>query len=325
MSRSRPSRASDLARGFTLVELLVALTLASLVMLGLARVVRSSGAAEADRDARASLAADCQFALERMTAAVRDSPHLLLPLADDPRTGADEAVREQSIPARSGHASETAVLAVTLPRTLDRNADGTPDVDDDRDGRIDEDHGIDSTDDDATGIVGIDDDNDGAVDEIVIYDGDDDEDLVNGDDPLNGKDDDGDGNVDEDLPGDMNGDGQPGVAGVDDDGDGIADEGNFADDDEDGSIGEDGYDPVVFHLTGSTLFERVPVPWDANKDGLVNAGDFVDQAIASGVTWFRVERIEGDRAQLVDITLALAAANGARVQLSTRQRLGAGT
>jgi prepilin-type N-terminal cleavage/methylation domain-containing protein len=312
-------------RGFTLIELLVALVLASLVMLGLARVVRSSGAAEADRDARAALAADAQFALDRMTSAVRNSPRLLLPLADDPRTAAtNEAVREQSIPARWGHASETAVLAVTLPRTLDRNDDGTPDADNDRDGRIDEDHAIDSTDDGATGIVGIDDDNDGAVDEIVIYVGDDDEDLVNGDDPLNGKDDDGDGNVDEDLPGDMNGDGQPGVAGVDDDGDGVADEGNFADDDEDGRIGEDGYDPVVFHLTGSTLFERVPVSWDTNKDGLVNAGDFVEQAIANGVTWFRVERIEGSRAQLVDITLALAGANGATVQLSTRRRVGAG-
>ena len=113
-------------RGYTLVELLIALFLASLVMLGLARVVRSSAASEAQREERDALAADARFALERMTAAVRDTTLVLVPLADDPDTGANEAAREQSIPARSGHASETAVLAVALPRTLDRNGDGNP-------------------------------------------------------------------------------------------------------------------------------------------------------------------------------------------------------
>jgi prepilin-type N-terminal cleavage/methylation domain-containing protein len=312
-------------RGYTLLELLIALGLASLVMLGLGGVVRSSAAGEAQRGERDALAADAQFALERMTAALRDTPLLLLPFADNPGTGADEAVREQSIPARTGHASETAVLAVALPRTLDRNGDGLPDADTDGDGRFDEDHHTDSTDDGATGIKGIDDDNDGLVDEILLYVGDDDEDGALGEDPLNGLDDDGDGGVDEDVPVDMDDDGRPGVSGVDDDGDGVADEGNYSDDDEDGRVSEDGIEPVVFHLNGATLMERVPVPWDVNKDGSVNAGDWVDEPLAEGVTFFRVERITGGRSDLVDLTLELASASGIRVRLATRRRVGPGT
>jgi type II secretory pathway pseudopilin PulG len=312
-------------RGHTLVELLIALSLAAIVMLGLARVVRSSAASEAQRDERDALAANVQIALERMTAGVRDTTRLLLPLADDPGTVANEAVREQSIPARAGHASETAVLAVALPRTLDRNGDGIPDADNDGDGRFDEDHHTDSTDDGATGIKSIDDDNDGLVDEILLYVGDDDEDGAVGEDPLNSIDDDGDGSIDEDVPADMNDDGRPGVADVDDDGDGVADEGGYTDDDEDGRVSEDGLEPVVFHLDGDTLMERVPVPWDLNKDGNVNAADWVDEPLAEGVTFFRVERIAGGRAELIDLTLEVVAAGGARVRLSTRQRAGSGT
>jgi type II secretory pathway pseudopilin PulG len=313
-------------RGYTLLELLIALGLASLVMLGLAGVVRSSAAGEAQRGERDALAADAQFALERMTAALRDTTLLLLPLADDPGTAANEAEREQSIPARAGHASETAVLAVALPRALDRDGDGVADADSDGDGRFDEDHHTDSTDDGATGIAQIDDDNDGLVDEILLYVGDDDEDgALVGEDPLNGLDDDGDGSVDEDVPADMNNDGQPGVAGVDDDGDGVADEGNYTDDDEDGRVSDDGIEPVVFHLDGAMLMERVPVPWDVNRDGSVNAGDWVDAPVAEGVTHFRVERIAGGRAELVELTLELVSPDGIRVRVETRRRVGGGT
>jgi len=313
-------------RGFTLIELLVALSLAAIVMLGLARVARTGFASEAQREERETLAMNAQFALERMTDAVRDTTLLLLPFADNPGTGADEAVREQSIPARTGHASETAVLAVALAHTRDRNGDGIPDADNDGDGRFDEDHHTDSTDDGATGIKGIDDDNDGLVDEILLYVGDDDEDgALVGEDPLNGVDDDGDGNIDEDVPADMNNDGRPGIAGVDDDGDGVADEGAYTDDDEDGRVSEDGIDPVVFYLNRSTLTERVPVPWDVNKDGVVNAGDWIEEPLAEDVTYFRVERISGGRADVIDITLELRAAGGSTIRLTTRQRVGAGT
>jgi hypothetical protein len=309
-------------RGNTLVELLVALTLGALVMLGLARAVRGGIVSEAERGEQATLATDVQFALERMTAAVRGTELLIVPFADDPRTGADEAVREQSVPTVG---ALTAVLAVALPPTLDRNGDGTADADNDGDGRIDEDHGGDSTSDGATGIAGIDDDNDGVVDEMLVAVGDDDEDGgLTADDPVNGVDDDGDGNVDEDGPADMNADGRAGISGVDDDGDGTTDEGQAGDDDEDGSVSEDGIEPVVFYLRGSTLIERVPVPWDASGNGAIDAGDYVEQPIAERVTYFRLERIAGGRATLVDITLELATARGERLRLTTRQRVGGG-
>ena len=62
-------------------------------------------------------------------------------------------------------------------------------------------------------------------------------------------DNDGDGRVDEDLPSDMNNDGQPGIAGIDDNLDGQVDNGNGVlskneDDDESGSADEDTCDGV---------------------------------------------------------------------------------
>jgi prepilin-type N-terminal cleavage/methylation domain-containing protein len=313
------------ARGYTLVELLAALALGALVLAGLAGVVRTGAAGEVERTQRAALAASAQFALERMSAAVRDASAILLPLSDNPGTAGDEAVREQSSPARVSRTWETAVLALPLSYEADRNGNGVPDADNDGDGRFDEDHHTDSTNDAMTGIAGIDDDNDGLVDEILLYVGDDDEDgALVGEDPLDGVDDDGDGTIDDDVPADMNDDGQPGIAGIDDDGDGVADEGNYTDDDEDGKFSEDGIDPVVFRLVGSTLTERVPVPWDENNDGSVTAADWVELPLAEGVTYFRVERVETERATLVDVTLTLTGAGGATLTVRTQQRVGGG-
>lgn len=313
--------------GFTFIELIASLALGAALLLGLSAVVRTGAAGETERAARAAALADAQFALERITAAVRAADRILLPLSDNPATAtADESVREQSIPPRASRAWETAVLAVTLARNADRDGNGVPDADNDGDGRIDEDHHTDSTNDGKTGIADIDDDNDGLVDEINVYVGDDDEDgsLV-GEDPANGVDDDGDGTIDEDLPVDMNNDGQPGIAGIDDDGDGVVDEGNYSDDDEDGRIGEDGYDPVVFHLSGSTLVERVPLPWDQDGDGSVTAADWVEQPLADGVTFLRFHRIDGEVTTLVDITLTVAAPGGPPITLRTQVRVAGGT
>jgi prepilin-type N-terminal cleavage/methylation domain-containing protein len=314
-------------RGYTMIELLVALAIAAVLLLGLAGAVRGGLAAEAERSERAALAAGAQFALERMTAAVRATPRLILPLADDPRTGvAKESVREQSVPPLAGREHETAVLAVALDRSADRDADGVADADNDADGLYDEDHHTDSTDDDHSGIALVDDDHDGMTDETVLaVIADDDEDGVVDDDPVNGSDDDGDGGIDEDPPADMNGDGYPGVAAFDDDGDGSADEGHYSDDDEDGVYSEDGLDPVVFRLVGGTLVERVPLPWDENGDGGADAGDYVEQALAEGVAYLRFERVAASRGELVEITLELAAPGGATLRLTTRQRVGGGS
>jgi len=242
-----------------------------------------------------------------------------VPKADNPGTAHDESVREPG------------VLAVTLDPAIDRDADGTADADNDGDGRVDEDPDKDNSNDGAHGVVGIDDDGDGATDEGGP-DGagkfpDNDEDGSFGEDPANGIDDDGDGSVDEDLPGDMNGDGAPGIAAVDDDGDTAVDEGPPPDDDEDGAVDEDWLDPVVFRLSGGNLVERVPVPFDEDASGTVTGLDFVERTVAANVSRFRVVRLPagGGKPPLVQITLDVDAPDGETISLTRTVRAGGGS
>ncbi len=316
------------AGGFTLLELLIAVTLAALLLTAIAGLIKNALGTEDIVAERNRLASETRFALERMVSAARQTPCLVLPTPDRSDTDWRENVREQTVPPSPPEGSSTnatAVLAVCLSRSIDLDADGFPDADNDRDGRVDEDFPADNAFDNSPGIHLIDDGGDGTVDESTS-DSNDDEHL-NGDDedPMNSVDDDGDGVLDEDTGADMNADGAPGYAGVDDDGDGQVDEGGDAsDDDEDGSVDEDWMDVVVFHLQGDSLIERHPVPWDETASGGITGRDFVESVIAEGVTRFRVERsatVSGDK-QLVDLTLELAGATGAVVSLSTRVRVG---
>ncbi len=221
----------------------------------------------------------------------------------------------------------TAVLAVTLPAYSDLDFDGFPDADNDRDGRIDEDPGGDTSKDLIGGLYLIDDDGDGAVDETGLLINNDDEDSVSEEDREDGGDDDGDGSADEDPSGDANGDACAGLCGVDDDGDGAIDEGGFfgtGDDDEDGASDEDWYDAVVFELAGSVLRERTPVPWDVTGAGGITGRDYLVADVAAQVTQLRFERVAAPDggAPLVDITLALTSVDGQVVSLSRRVRIG---
>ena len=91
----------------------------------------------------------------------------------------------------------TAVLAVTLNRSQDMDADGVPDADNDGDGRFDEDLPADTQNDGKAGVRDFDDDGNGIKDFFLSPAGDDDEsgDLAQSEDPLNGTDDDGDGST----------------------------------------------------------------------------------------------------------------------------------
>ena len=266
--------------------------------------------------------------MDRMVRAIRDTNQLLLPMPDKPDTDWRENVREETVPASPPEGSSTkatAVLALTLSAAVDLDADGFPDADNDRDGRIDEDLPPDIANDFDPGIHLIDDGGDGSVDEGFLADWDDDERLNNSnEDPINGIDDDGDGVIDEDPGADNNGDGAPGQAGVDDDGDGQVDEGNSADDDEDGTVDEDWLDVVVFYLQGDTLVERHPVPWDETANGFVSGRDFLISEIADNVTRFRVERPVASTSaeQLVELTLELTGLDGTVVSLSALVRVG---
>lgn len=317
-------------RGYTYVELLLAAVVAGVLVLGLTGVVGQALHTGDVVHERNELTRQANFAMQRMLQAVANSRRLLLPLNDNPNTNWPEDIREQTVPASPPIGSSTlatAVLAVTLPETVDLDGDGVADADNDGDGLIDEDLSSDSNLDAAPGLYLIDDNGDGVADNSSAPspDSDNDEDDKATEETLNGLDDDGDGSIDEDLAADMSRDGKSGLIGVDDDGDGNVDESNKNDDDEDGSIDEDGYDSLAFYLDGDVLQERTPTPWDEDNSGTVDGRDFIISPIAGHVTRFRVERIpaSGSRTPQVDLTLELTGpVSGETVRLQTRVRLG---
>lgn len=315
-------RSHDTQSGFTIIELLISLAIAALLLTAMTGLVSNALDISDDTGMRNDATRDGRFAMQRMVTAVLGTKRLMLPLADNPNTDWREQVREETVPASAPEGSSTlatAVLAVTLDPTLDINADGVLDADNDKDGRIDEDLNDDHTEDSKAGIVGIDDDGDGEVDE-GSHEDDDEDDTIN-EDFFDGIDNDADGTVDEDSNQDSNEDSESGIAGVDDDGDGTIDEDAQEDDDEDGTKNEDWLDAVVFFLSGSTLVERRP---NLNP---TDGEDYTEYLIAENVTRFRVERIPdaGRRAVLVDITLELTPPGGDTISLSTRIRVGGGS
>ena len=323
------TRHSRRQQGVTLIELLIALVLATILFSGLNGVVGQALDIHDSVREKNDLTRQARFAMQRMEQAVSNTRLLLLPLNDKPASNWLENVREETVPPTTptdDSTKYTAVLAVTLPAYQDLDGDGFPDADDDRDGRIDEDLPNDRNYDFAPGIYLIDDDGDGSVDENPSFSWDDDEvNAVVNEDPIDGIDNDGDNNVDEDPASDNNADGCPGICGVDDDGDGTVDEGNADDDDEDGGEFDDWYNPVVFYLNSGVLMQRTPVPWDENASGTVTGVDFIVQPLAENVTRFRVERLplNGGRHVLVDLTLELTSpVTGEKVSLQTRVRAG---
>ena len=317
-----------LQRGYTLVELLVALATAAVLLAGLGGVIGQVVATHDAAHEKSELIQQARFAMQRMVQAVQDTRLLLLPLNDVAASIWPENIREQTVPPTppvGDSTLATAVLAVTLPAYQDLDGDGFPDADDDRDGRIDEDLPDDRNYDAAPGIYLIDDDGDGSVDEgSSVYD-DDEVGSIENEDPVDGIDNDGDNNVDEDPASDNNGDGCPGICGVDDDGDGVVDEDAADDDDEDGGGNEDWYNPVVFYLDNGTLMERTPVPWDETASSGVTGRDFIVKPIAENVTRFRVERLPLAAGRHIIVVLALELASpvtGETVSLTTRVRVG---
>jgi prepilin-type N-terminal cleavage/methylation domain-containing protein len=316
--------------GYTLIELLLAVVLASILMLGLSGIANIATQTYKTVHEQNNLSRQARFAMQRMVRAVSNTRLLLLPLNDVPSTNWLENVREETVPPTTptdDSTKYTAVLAVTLPLYSNLDGDDFPDADDDKDGKVDEDLPNDWNNDSAPGIYLIDDDGDGSVDEGTSDDDDDERNSSANEDPINGIDDDGDNNVDEDPGSDMNGDSCPGICGVDDDGDGDVDEGSADNDDESGGSNEDWYNPVVFYLDNGILRERTPVPWNENGTGGITGQDFITSDIAENVTRFRVERIPvgSNRAQLVDLTLELTSSvTGKTVSLHTQARVGGG-
>ena len=318
-------------QGLSLIEVLVALSLGALLILALNGLVGQALYSHKISVDQNDLTQQAHYAMQQMTRAIRRSPRLLTPQHDKSSSDWRENVREQTVPASAPEGSSTkatAVLTIIMDPTVDLDADGIADADNDGDGLIDEDLPDDSNNDDAPGVYGLDDGGNGVIDEFLnINNADDDESQgLENEDPINSVDDDspGDNNIDEDPPADMNADGQAGIAGVDDDKDGAVDEGDSADDDEDGAVDEDWYDTVSFYLVNNSLIQRIAVPWDENSSGPVNGRDFIEKSIADNVTRFRVERIaltNGDN-QLVDLILELTSMQGSTISLNARVRVG---
>ena len=317
--------------GFTLVEMLIAISLAAILMAGLNGVIGQALSIQDAVSERNDLTQQARFAMEQMVRAASHTRRLMLPMPDKTSTTTLlENIREQTNPASApppGSSQASAVLAVTLPAYFDLDGDGVADADNDADGLFDEDLPADVSYDAQPGIIGIDDDGDGVTDDASAPVEDDDEsaDQAQNEDNFNGIDDDGDGIIDEDPRADNNADGCAGVCGVDDDADGAVDEGAVADDDEDGASNEDWYDSLVFYLDNGTLMQRTPVPWDESGGGLVSGLDYIVEPLAENVSRFRVERLPpiGNRPLLLDLTLELTSpTTGESVSLHSRIRVG---
>ncbi len=305
--------------GLSLIELLIAVTIAGILIAGMQGLVEIALNAESSTRARNDSLQQGRFAMQLMIKSVRMTRRLMIPLGENPNTAYSESERD--------------VLAVTLDPTLDRDKDGWADANNDKDfldvnnngtrdagepERIDEDTQGDMTNDNKSGIILIDDDGDGYIDESAVAD--DDEDSLFNEDKLDNIDNDNDGSIDEDMGHSMRESGAPGILGFDDDFDGSVDEGDGKDDDEDGPQGDDWLDPVVYFLNGTTLMQRVP---NINP---ADGTDYQENPVAENVSIFEVKRIPqgAGRTVLVDITLEITPIDGEPSIFNTRVGVGSG-
>lgn len=137
--------------GMSLIEMTLAITIGSILMLALNGVSGQAIAAFNAGRQRNELNSQLQFAMQRVTSAVQGSELLLVPQVEDLGTAYSESSRN--------------VLALALDPVIDRDADGYVDADNDDNGKVNDKLAADHTNDSQPGIIGIDDDNDGTVDE----------------------------------------------------------------------------------------------------------------------------------------------------------------
>jgi len=272
--------------GLTLVELLMAIAILSVISLAFFSVTHGTLRSWAHAEEKSGIAETGRAALERITQSILDTRHVILPF---------------QLPVAS--VSSHHILCVALG------------LDNDGDGRVDEDSWDIYHDGEASGLPGLDDDWDGLIDEESPWD--DDESGWVDEDRLDGRTNDGDSRIDEDWGADMNGDGAPGAAYVDDDGDGSIDEGASSDDDEDGSSGEDPIEPLAYYVDPEArppqLVERHPV--DGTTVLAENLYYETEDDYAAGFTVTRVQQADGT--PLIAIRLILVTESGEPVEFRT--------
>ncbi len=214
-------------KGFTLVELLLVITIMGIIVGATMPLLSTSLKAHATASAHSSLSHEGLLIMDRITSGLRKTTVVAVP---------------------NGHLHSRDLLAFS--RLV--NSDNDFYFADPLFPRIDEDPG-DYYSFGSYGIAGIDEDGDGLFDEGDWRD--EDEDGLFDEDSLNGLDDDGDGTIDEGVRADYNADMKNGILGIDDDGDGTVDESqgaNHDDDDEDGAKDEEEILFVVYTYNSST-------------------------------------------------------------------------
>lgn len=126
-------------------------------------------------------------------------------------------------------------------------------------------------------------------------------------------DNDNDGLTNEDQPGDMNGDGCPGICFRDDNGDGIVDNSTANDDDEDGMVDEDPIDPLIYYVNNGSLYEK-KIIWNPTT----SSNDITDKKLIDNVTQLSVERLTGLNGKvLLKIRLEVSKGRGSSVILES--------
>lgn len=265
-------------KGVTLLELVIVILIVSIIAAGLSELLSIGLLSSRENRTKSELLDSANYAMNRIISVARESNNVLIPSNAN-------AVRD--------------VLAISAM------------VDNDNDGKVDEDWSGDIGNDGQPGLAGFDDDGDGTTDEggggAQL---DDDEDgAADEDAPENGLDDDSDSNYDEEFRADINGDVCPGVCSQDDDGDGSVDEGSANDDDEDGAVDEDPVDPLIFYVNNGSLYEK-KVVWNLSTGSSV----ITDKKLIDNVSQFRVERLLGVNGKtVVKVRIELSAGKSGNV------------
>ena len=183
-------------------------------------------------------------------------------------------------------------------------------IDNDNDGRIDEDTSADITNDGQAGIIGIDDDGDGDIDNGTWQD--DAEGGVTNSDKYDEIDNDGNLDIDEDPGADMNNDGYPGIKGFDDNDLGWIDNGAVNDDDEDGTVDEDPVDTLIYYYDAPTKTIKEKL-----RNGVT--GSTTDVTIAQNVEQFQVQYVYDPvttkTGPMLIITLSMKDSKGRQINL----------
>ncbi len=250
-------------KGVTLIELMIVLLILSIIAGGLSELLAVGLTSSRENRIKTGLIDDANYAMNRIINAARETNGVLIP------TNAN-AIRN--------------ILAISAM------------VDNDNDGKVDEDWSSDIGNDGRAGLAGFDDDGDGSIDEgggPVQYD-DDEDGSADEDIPKNGLDDEPDGNYDEEFRADMDITGQrcPPVCSKDDDGDGMTE--------------EDPVDPLIFYVNNGSLYEK-KILWNTATGTSI----ITDSKLIDNVSQFRVERLLGVNGKtLIKIRIELATGKG---------------